>query len=80
MIKARMAGRPANMETIEEIDGEFTSVIEDFMHAVDVGALHVAKKSGKHSFSQSDDSAFSVTSRRPTRASARRARSSDSAA
>jgi hypothetical protein len=51
-------GGPAYLEAIEEIDGELTKVIEDFMHAVDVEALRLAKRSGKHSLSQSGDSAF----------------------
>ncbi len=38
-------------EEIEEIDGELTTVIEDFTRAVDVEAL-LAKKNGKHLSSQ----------------------------
>ena len=51
MITARRAGGPSYLETIEEIDGELTRVIEDFMRAVDVEALRLAKRSSKHSFS-----------------------------
>jgi len=45
MITART---PANPEKIEEMDKELTKVIEDFIHAVDVEALRLAKKNGKH--------------------------------
>src|SRR5258708_989896 len=37
---------------IEEMDGELTTVIEDFTRAVDVEALRLAKKNGKHISSQ----------------------------
>ena len=37
-------------EMIEKMDGELTDVIEDFMRAVDVEALGIAKKSGTCSF------------------------------
>jgi len=39
-------------ETIEEMEGELTKVIEDFDRAVNVGALRLAKEAGKHSSSQ----------------------------
>ena len=42
-------------ETIDKMDGELTDVIEDFMRAVDVEALGIAKKSGMRSFSEFDD-------------------------
>ena len=48
MITARRVGRPSYLETIKEIDGELTKVIEDFMRAVDVEALCLAKKSSKY--------------------------------
>ena len=48
MITARRVGGPSYLETIEEIDGELTKVIEDFMRAVDVEALRLAKKSSKY--------------------------------
>jgi hypothetical protein len=35
-------------EMIEDMDGELTKVIEDFMRAVDVEALYLTKISGKH--------------------------------
>ena len=38
---------------IEDMEGELTKVIEDFMRAVDVEALYLAKMSGKDSLSQS---------------------------
>ena len=47
-------------EMIEKMDGELARVIEDFMRAVDVEALYLAKRSGKHPLSQSSDSTFSV--------------------
>ena len=37
---------------IEDMDGELTTVIEDFTRAVDVEALRLAKKNGKHLSSQ----------------------------
>ena len=51
-------------EMIEEMDRELTNVIEDFDRAVNVEALRTAKKTGKHSLSQSDKDAFSVVSYR----------------
>ena len=47
---------------IEEMDGELAKVIEDFMRAVDVEALRLAKRIGKHSLSQSSVGPFSVVS------------------
>src|SRR5258708_29399804 len=52
----------ADKEAIEEMDGELTKRIEDFMRAVDVEALRLAKKSGKHLLPQSIHSKFSVVS------------------
>jgi len=49
-------------EIIEEIDGELDKVIEDFMRTVDVEALRLAKRFGKHLLSQSSVSPFSVDS------------------
>ena len=40
---------PKVNEIIEKMEKELTSVIEDFMRAVDVEALHLAKKSGTYS-------------------------------
>ena len=48
MIAARTVGGPAHPEKIEEMDRELTKVIEDFNHAVDIEALQLAKKNGKH--------------------------------
>ena len=48
MITARMVGGLAYPEKIEEMDRELTKVIEDFNQAVDVEALHLAKKNGKY--------------------------------
>ena len=58
MIAART---PANPEKIEEMDKELTNVIEDFNHAVDVEALRLAKKNGKHILSLPVDGPFSMT-------------------
>jgi len=44
---ARTAGGPRYLESIEEMDMELTKVIDDFMRAVDVEALRIAKRSGK---------------------------------
>jgi len=55
MITARTVGGPANPEKIEEMDKELTKAIEDFNHAVDVEALRLAKKSGKHVLSLPGD-------------------------
>src|SRR5258706_7340181 len=48
MIAARTIGAPTHPEKMEEMDKELTKVIEDFNHAVDVEALRLAKKNGKH--------------------------------
>ena len=48
MITAIMVGGLAYPEKIGEMDRELTKVIEDFNHAVDVEALHLAKKNGEH--------------------------------
>ena len=39
-------------EMLEEMDRELANVIEDFLRAVDVEALCLAKMSGKHSLSR----------------------------
>ena len=39
-------------EMIEEMDGELAKVIEDFLRAVDVEALRLAKRGGKYSLSK----------------------------
>ncbi len=55
---------------IEDMDGELSNVIEDFLRAVDVEALRLAKRSGKHSLSRYGVSPFSVVSCRTSRARA----------
>jgi hypothetical protein len=54
-----IAGRTGNAliyskdkETMEEMDGELANVIEDFLRAVDVEALRLAKGIGKHTLSE----------------------------
>ena len=64
MIAERMIGGAARPEMIEDMDRELTDVIEDFDRAVNVEALRTAKKTGKHSLSQSDKDASSVVSYR----------------
>ena len=80
MITERMVGGPAYLKAIEEIDGEFTKVIEDFVRAVDVESLRLIKRTGTHSLSTCGVIVFSVTSCRPKRARARGARAFDSTA
>ena len=43
-------------EMVEKMNGELTDVIEDFLRAVDVEALYLAKKNGKHTLSRTEDS------------------------
>ena len=50
MITARTVGGTAHTEKMEEMDRELTNVIDDFNRAVDVEALRLAKKNGKHLF------------------------------
>ena len=53
----------AHSGKLEEMDKELSKVIEDFDHAMNVEALHLAKETGKHSlFSQSGNTLFSVVS------------------
>ena len=47
-------------EKIEEMDRELTKVIEDFNHAVDVEALRLTKKIGKHLLPLPGDHSFSM--------------------
>ena len=47
-------------EMMEEMDGQLGSVIEDFLHAIDVEALSLAKRIGKRTSSQYSLSPFSV--------------------
>src|SRR5260370_26126137 len=60
-------------EVIDEMNGELTKIVEDFMHAVNVETLRQAKKSGKHS-SQSGDGKSLAVSRRVSRKVPSRAR------
>ncbi len=55
MIAARTIGGPAYPEMIEEIDRELTKVTEDFDHAMNFEALHLANEISKLSFSHSVD-------------------------
>ena len=47
-------------EMIEDMDGELANVIEDFLRAVDVEALRLAKRSGKYILSRYSVSPLSV--------------------
>ena len=47
-------------EMLEEMDRELANVIEDFLRAVDVEALRLARRSGKRSLSQYCVGLFSV--------------------
>jgi len=67
MIAARMVGGPSSSEMIEEIGGELTKVIEEFVHAVDIEALRFTKRSGKYSLSRFSINTSSVTSCRGAR-------------
>ena len=60
MTAARTVGGLAHLEVIEKMNKELSEVIEDFGRAVDVEALHLARKSGKHPPSPSNGSSFSV--------------------
>ena len=66
IIPARTIGGPSYQETIEEMDRELTKTIEDFSRAVDVEALLLAKKIGKHSLPQSSERSPSEISYRAT--------------
>ena len=58
IVAERMKNGLINMkikESIEKVDGGLTSVIEDFMRAVDVEALDTVKKSGTRSSPEFDD-------------------------
>ena len=52
MTTARSVGGLANPEKFEEMDRELTKVIEDFNNAVDVEALRLVKRNGKHSLNK----------------------------
>ena len=51
-------------EMMEKMDEELANVIEDFTRAVNVEALRLAKRNGKHSLSQYSVSPFSIASYR----------------
>ena len=57
---ARTVGGLVDSEEIGEMDKELTRVIKDFDHAVNIEALRLVKVPGTHSFSECDDSRFSV--------------------
>jgi len=44
--------RSKDKDTMEEMAGELANIIEDFLRAVEVETLRLAKRSGKHSLSQ----------------------------
>jgi hypothetical protein len=50
----------ADKEMMDEMDGDLANVIEDFLRAVDVEALRLAKRIGKCTLSQYCVSPFSV--------------------
>ena len=52
MTTARTVGGQTYPERIEEMDRELTKVIEDFNSAVDVEALRLVKRNGKHLLTQ----------------------------
>ena len=65
MIAARMVDGlvySKEKETIDEMDGELANIVNDFMCAVDVETLRLAKKSGTHILSQSGGGEFLVVS------------------
>ena len=51
MIVARISGRLAHTEVIEEMERELAKVIEDFELAVNVDALNLTKATGMYSVS-----------------------------
>ena len=55
-VVARTKGGSTYLETIEEMDKDLTKVIEDFMRAVDVETLQLARRTGTHSSCWSRDS------------------------
>ncbi len=56
MVAVRTIGGPTYHEMIEGIDRDLTKVIEDFDHAMNFEALHLANETSKPSFSHSVDS------------------------
>ena len=67
LIIAAKTGEPLHLETIEEVDKELTDVIKKFERAVNVEALLVARRLGKHQLSQSGESSISLASCRARR-------------
>ena len=61
-------GGLAHPEKIEEVDRELNKVIEDFDRALNVETFRLTKENGKLSFSQVNDSSFSVVSYRESTA------------
>jgi len=60
--------RSKDKEMMEEMAEELANIIEDFLRAVDVETLRLAKRNGKQSLSQQRASAFSLVSCRASRA------------
>jgi len=60
MTAARTVGGLTHLEVIKNMGKELSEVIEDFGRAVDVEALHLARKIGEHPPSRCKDSSFSV--------------------
>jgi len=54
MTAARTVGGLVYPEAIKEMEGELAEAIGDFDRAVNVEALRLAKKTGKHSLSHDD--------------------------
>ena len=48
MVTASAVGGPGYLRAIEEIDTELSKITKDFMRAVDVETLRLAKRSSKH--------------------------------
>jgi hypothetical protein len=61
-VAARTKGGPTYSETIDEMDKELTKVIEDFMRAVDVETLRIARRTGTRSSSWSRDGSYLAAS------------------
>ena len=74
-VVARTKGGSTFLETIEEMDKELTKVIEDFMRAVDVETLRLARRTGTHSPSWPRDSSCLGASCRASGARESRTRS-----
>jgi len=63
IIAERTLGGLTHSGKIEEMDRELTKVIEDFDRAMNVEALRLAKRTGKHSIlSRSGDGSSSIVS------------------